>query len=101
VKIEVLYVPGCPHHQPAVGAVARVLASESLQAPICEVPVNSQAEAKALRFPGSPTIRINGVDVELEPVINPGLACRLYMNGTGIPTEEAIRHALSTARQGE
>jgi hypothetical protein len=64
MRIEVLYVPGCPNFQPAVKRIEKVLVSESLQADIEGVPVNSDAEAKALQFPGSPTIRINGNDVE-------------------------------------
>ena len=59
MRIEVLYVPGCPNFQPAVERIEKVLVSESLRADIEGVPVNSDAEAKALQVPGSPTIRIN------------------------------------------
>jgi hypothetical protein len=41
-----------------------VLASESLSAEIRQVAVNAEAEAKTLLFPGSPTICIEGKDVE-------------------------------------
>jgi hypothetical protein len=64
MTIEILYVPGCPNHQPAFERLAKVLASESLSAEIRQVAVNTEAEAKALLFPGSPTIRIEGKDVE-------------------------------------
>jgi hypothetical protein len=57
MKIEVLYVPGCPNHKPALEAVTNVLALESFETEISEVPVRSEGEAHALRFPGSPTIR--------------------------------------------
>ncbi|MGB6384821.1 MAG: hypothetical protein WBD25_12690 [Terriglobales bacterium] len=59
MKIEVLYVPDCPNYRLAVERIQKVLVSESLRADIESVPVNSDAEAKALQFPGSPTIRIN------------------------------------------
>ncbi len=49
MRIEVLYVPGCPNYQPAVERVKSVLASESLQVEICGVPVSSEAEAKGPR----------------------------------------------------
>jgi hypothetical protein len=101
MKIEVLYVPGCPNHKPAVEAVTNVLASESFETEISEVPVRSEGEAHALRFPGSPTIRVNGGDVEPESVSGYGLACRLYGNGTNIPSEAAIRTAVSAARKDE
>ena len=45
MRIEVLYVPGCPNFQPAVERIEKVLVSESLRADIQGVPVNSDAEA--------------------------------------------------------
>jgi len=101
MKIEVLYVPGCPNHQPAVEAVTSVLAAESVRTEVCDVPVRSEGEAQAFRFPGSPTIRVNGNDVEPEPRATFGLACRLYENGKGVPSEGAIRRAVVAARQKE
>jgi hypothetical protein len=101
MRIAVLYVSGCPNFQPAVERVEKVLVSESLRADIEAVPVNSEAEAKALQFPGSPTIRINGNDVELIETKSPSLACRLYPNRSGVPSEEMLRVALSRANQGE
>ena len=101
MKIEVLYVPGCPNHKPAVEAVTNVLALESFETEISEVPVRSEGEAHALRFPGSPTIRINGGDIEPGSISGFGLACRLYGNGLGIPSEAAIRTAVAAARKQE
>jgi hypothetical protein len=98
VKIELIYVPGCPNHQPAIKSLVRVLSSQSLQADISEVPVRTEAEARALRFPGSPTIRVNGADLEPESAGKAGLACRLYKNGTGVPSEETIRRAFSFSK---
>jgi hypothetical protein len=91
MRIEVLFVPGCPNYQPAVARIQEVLASESLQADVHGVAVSSDAEAKALLFPGSPTIRIDGDDVEPSHTSSPGLACRLYSNRSGIPSEEVVR----------
>jgi len=101
MRIEVLYVPGCPNFQPAVDRMEKVLASESLRADIEGVPVNSDDEAKALGFLGSPTIRINGNDVEFIATKSPSLACRLYPNRSGVPSEEMLRAALARANRGE
>ena len=101
MRIEVLYVPGCPNFQPAVERIEKVLVSESLRADIEGVPVNSDAEAKALQFPGSPTIRINGNDVEFIETKSPSLACRLYPNRSGVPSEQMLRVALSRANEEE
>jgi hypothetical protein len=99
MRIEVLYVPGCPNYQPAFARIQKVLASESLQADVHGVPVSSDEEAKVLLFPGSPTIRIDGDDVEPNHANSPGLACRLYANRSGVPSEEVLRLALRAKRK--
>jgi hypothetical protein len=99
MKIDVLYVAGCPNYEPAVARIRKVLASESLQAEVHCVVVSSDAEAKALLFPGSPTIRVNGDDVEPTHTNSPSLACRLYANRSGVPSEEVLRLAVRTKRK--
>jgi len=101
MKIEVLYVPGCPNHKPALDAVMDVLESGSFEADVLQIPVKSESAARALHFPGSPTIRINGGDIEPESISGFGLACRLYGNGLGVPSEAAIRTAVMAARNQE
>lgn len=97
MKIEVLFVPGCPNVAPAVERIRTVLASEALTVKVESVPVATIEDAKALTFSGSPTVRINGDDVE--PVLaNVGLACRLYNNRTGVPSEEVLRLAIMKAK---
>jgi hypothetical protein len=101
MRIEVLYVPGCPNYELAVQRVQAVLESEALQAEIRSVPISSEDQAKALLFPGSPTIRIDGDDVEQNEAVAPSLACRLYPNRSGVPSEESLRIAISSAKQRE
>jgi hypothetical protein len=98
MKIEVLYSPGCPNYRPTVERIQRVLASESLETEIRSVVVQTDAEARELMFPGSPTIRVDGEDVEPNKAISPGLKCRLYQGSTGVPPEEILRLAVSRAR---
>jgi hypothetical protein len=99
MRIEVLYVPGCPNYQPAMALVQEVLASESLQADVHGVVVSSDVEAKVLLFPGSPTIRIDGDDVEPSHATSFGLCCRLYADRSGVPSEEVLRLALRAKRK--
>jgi hypothetical protein len=101
MRIEVLYVPGCPNYRPAVERIQKVLISESLRADIEGIPVGSEAVAKAFRFPGSPTVRVNGTDVEPNLMNAVGLTCRLYANSGGVPSEEMLRLALSRASRRE
>jgi hypothetical protein len=98
--IEVLYVPGCPNHQAAVDSLRNTLRAMAIDAPIQEIAVTDDAMARQLKFPGSPTIRVDGRDVESNPQDSSGLACRLYSNGTGVPSLEALRRAVVGAQQG-
>ena len=98
LRIEVLYFDGCPHHQGAVERLRTVLEQEGLTADVAEVEVKDESAAKSLAFPGSPTIRINGLDVEpaARNAGGIGFACRRYPGGQ--PSEEMIRAALHEAR---
>jgi hypothetical protein len=101
VRIEVLYIPGCPNYEPAVERLQALLDGQSLEAEICSVAIKTEAQAEALLFPGSPTIRIDGRDVEQLGTVASGLVCRLYANRSGIPSEELLRIAISNAKQKE
>lgn len=98
--MEVLFVPGCPNYEPAVERLKNVLVTEGLDVEVYGVPVNTGEDATALMFPGSPTIRIDGQDVEPDETNAPGLTCRLYANRTGVPSEETLRLAVSRAKDG-
>jgi hypothetical protein len=98
MSIEILYIPGCPNYQPTFERLQAVLASESVKTGIQGIPVTTEVDAKALLFPGSPTVRVNGEDVEPHRTSAPNLACRLYANRSGIPSEELLRKAISDAK---
>ena len=77
-----------------------VLASRGIDVPIQMRHVRTDDEAEALHFPGSPTIRIDGRDVD--PVgadARPALNCRIYHVPDGgvspIPTREQLEAALT------
>lgn len=100
MKIRVLYFDGCPSYEPAVATIREVVAEQNLKAEIELVRVNSTEQAISQRFLGSPTVQINGVDVEglIAPMGEPDLSCRLYNEaGTlrGWPSRELIQAALS------
>ncbi len=101
MRIEILYVPGCPNYEPAVERLQAVLESQSVRAEIRSVPISGEDQAQALLFPGSPTIRIEGEDVEQHETIAPRLACRLYANRSGVPSEEVLRRAVARAKREE
>jgi len=102
--VEILYFEGCPNHQPAVDRVQTVLREEGISSQICQVEVPDTETAKRLRFLGSPSIRVNGVDVEPSAVQSEafGLMCRTYQDGhSGVPSPEVIRQALRFQTAGK
>jgi len=104
VKIEGLYVLDCPHYPAAMAELKNVLAAERIFAPISEVLVADPRMAETLRFPGSPTIRINGRDIAGESELQHfALSCRLYPGEKkpGVPPSEMIHRAVREAMRGE
>lgn len=104
MRVEVLYVAECPSHSAAVELVKGVLAAQGVVASVHEVLVSDERMASELRFPGSPTIRINGRDVagaSHEPQ-SFGLSCRLYRESKqiGLPAADLVRRAVLEAQQG-
>lgn len=103
MKIEVLYISNCPNHAVALQRLRAILPPESFQARVSEVLVSDAHLAQSLKFPGSPTIRVNGRDVEpqSEQAAAVGLMRRLYLDGTGAPSEERLRAVIEKARGPE
>jgi len=64
MKIEILYSPDCPNYLRAVEHLQKALLEEHVSADVKHVQVLDAATAMTMRFLGSPSIRINGLDVE-------------------------------------
>ena len=99
--IELFYVPGCPNRDAALQRLRSVLRSAAINAPLQQIAVTDDAMARGLKFPGSPTIRVDGIDAEPYARDSYGIACRLYANGTGVPSLEALQGAIDVARKGK
>jgi hypothetical protein len=93
--IEVLYFAGCPNHAPTVDLAREVIAELGLDAAIREVPVETAEAAEALRFVGSPSVRVNGRDIEpaAREQTEFALSCRMY-GDAGVPPKELLIEAL-------
>ncbi|HEV2421812.1 MAG TPA: hypothetical protein VGS59_08910 [Candidatus Acidoferrales bacterium] len=105
MRVEVLYIAECSSYLAAMKLVREVLAAENVSAEVYEVLVEDEKMAAALRFCGSPTIRINGRDVADEPLGDRAfaLSCRLYPGSKqiGVPSADVIHRALREARAGD
>jgi len=98
MKVEILYFEGCPNHAPALEMVERMLNQEGIRAEVRTVEVRDIETAQALRFIGSPSVRVDGVDIkagrEEDP---PFFGCRTYtVDGktAGVPPEKWLLDAL-------
>jgi len=99
MKVEVLYFDGCPTYETAMKTLRAVLAEVGLEAEVKLVVVNTDEEARGLKFPGSPTIRVDGEDLfPARKREDWGLGCRVYATREGLngsPTAEMLRKALT------
>jgi hypothetical protein len=95
VKIQLLYVPGCPHYEPTLELLRRVASERGLELDIEMVEVCNNDDARRLRFLGSPTLQVNGIDVEPTAHVRTdyALSCRVY-GASRTPPRELIAAAL-------
>ena len=98
MKIQILYFQGCPNHRPAVDLAGEVVAALEVNATIEEVEVKGPEDAAQLRFLGSPTILVDGVDVEpaARSRTDFGFSCRTY-NGGGLPSRDMVVASMEKA----
>ncbi len=99
MKVELYYFEGCPSYLEALDNLREALRLERLPEDVTLIPVESDADAQAKRFLGSPTIRIDGADVEGSEAEAKGygFGCRIYNDNASIagwPSVEKVRLAL-------
>lgn len=100
MRIELLYWEGCPSHPEAKQLLEDVLEERGISEPIELREVVTREDAVTLAFPGSPTIRIDGADVDPTGAeAPPSLSCRVYRLPDGrvspVPSREQLEEALS------
>jgi hypothetical protein len=99
--IELLYWEGCPSHDEALADLREVLTELGREdEPVHKRSIDTDEQALKEKFPGSPTIRVDGVDAfpptEGDPL---GLTCRVYRLSDGryspTPDREELRESLA------
>lgn len=98
-QIEVLVFDGCPNLDSAIERVREAMRLANVAADLRVVRVESDDDAKRLHFLGSPTVRVDGVDVEPGSIGREdcGLQCRIYSvagRHQGTPPADWIAAAL-------
>jgi hypothetical protein len=101
MTVELLWWEGCPSHPQALAELEGILRDEGVEADIQRLEILDDDQARRERFPGSPTIRINGEDIiraDGEPY---SLTCRVYRRRDGkirpTPDPEDVRDAVRRA----
>lgn len=85
-RVELLWFAECPHHEEARRVLREVLATVAPGTPVEEIDASDPEMADRVRFPGSPTIRVDGRDVDPR-FSDPGdytPRCRLYVTASGL-----------------
>lgn len=103
MRLEVLYFDGCPSHDSLMPRLRMLMAHVGVDAPVELKRVESVEAAERERFLGSPTLRVDGRDVDPDAGERTdfGLKCRLYPNPDGLRgtvPDEFVVAALSRAR---
>jgi hypothetical protein len=101
-RVEFLWWQGCPSWERALADLRAELAALGLDPQAIELrEVSTDADARREEFVGSPTIRIEGRDIQ-DPGDEPaGLSCRVYRLRDGrisaLPDPADVREALKNA----
>jgi hypothetical protein len=86
MKVELLYLEGCPSRDAFLPRLRALLALAEVDVAVGQRRVESIEAAVRERFQGSPTLRVDGVDVDPGAAerTDYGLKCRLYPTGQGV-----------------
>ena len=104
MKIELLWFEDCPNHHATSDLVEDVLKARGVSATVTPVEVPDLATGERVKFPGSPTLRIDGADVDpsYEDTGDYTPRCRVYMTASGLKgvperawVEQAVDRALA------
>jgi copper chaperone CopZ len=101
MKIQVLSFTGCPNHEATVRLVHEVARELGLRVTVEELEVTSAEDAARVRFLGSASVHVNGVDIEPSARSSTAyaFACRTY-GGDRVPPRELLVAALKEAASG-
>lgn len=99
MKAELLYFDGCTAYQTALKHLKEVIREKKLDAAVKMIKIEGDQQALASRFLGSPSIRINGLDIQpgAEKIKDFSMRCRLYLEDDAVsewPSKKMIRSAI-------
>lgn len=101
--VQLLYLPDCPNYQPTRELIEQTGRELGIELDLELIAINDEQTAHRHRFIGSPTVLIDGDDVEPDAreCTNIALACRIYRTAhetRGYPDRELLQTALRASR---
>lgn len=99
MQVRVVYFEGCPNLEPSVALVQAVADEIGVPIDMSEIRIESEEDARRERMLGSPTIQVDGFDIDpaARSRADFAMSCRVYGGPGGLPPREMIAAAL----QGE
>jgi len=98
MRVNFLYYEECPSHDLALERLREVMAEEGISREVEVFKVETEDQARELRFVGSPTIRVDGQDIDPPNDSRYALTCRAYRleddRISPLPSKDMIRRAL-------
>ena len=101
--IEFLYFDGCPSYIPALENLEQVVTKDFPTATVKLIRIDSQQDSEKYGFMGSPSIRVDGRDLEDKQGAS-SYNCRLYqIEGklSGVPSANFIREKITYIQNTE
>lgn len=107
VKIQLLYFEGCPSYQQGLENLRLALRKLNLPEDFEMINIETDKMAQEYHFIGSPTIRINGEDIDSrarKAKVTGHKGCRIYQTEEGLkgaPTIEMIKKVIQETQKNE
>lgn len=106
MKIELLYFDTCPSYKIVLKSLEEIITEKKLDAGVEMIKIESDEDALKNRFLGSPSVKLNGRDIEpgTEKIKDFSMRCRLYLEDDEVnelPSKKMIQRAIDEALLGE
>ena len=101
MNVELLYFGGCPHYEALLPHLRGILEQEGMEIDVDVVRVETWEDAEELGFLGSPTVRVDGHDVDVGAAQRDdfGLKCRIYQTPEGLKGAPPDQWILAAVRK--
>jgi hypothetical protein len=105
VRVSFLYYEDCPSYDLALKRLREVMDEEGIPGEVKVVKVETEEQARELRFVGSPTIHVDGQDIAPPSDSRYALTCRAYRLAddriSPLPSKDMIRQAFRSLAKSQ